>query len=687
MATGTSDADASTPGDVATISGIEFVTGNFGNDVFTGGDPLHAPGFESGQTEFFQPLGGNDTITGKAGRGWGAAVDYSSNASSAPVTVVLGNSDNLGTASDGFGGTDTLINVDLARGGAGNDSLMGGSYGQGVTGTFVEQFRGNAGNDTIDGGGSDTVIGAHGVTDRADYANSPFAVVVNLGTAPISGDFYGTGVITVNGGTALDGFDSVPGGSVQPYTDRLIDINTLQGSNFNDTLVGGNPAFDNNERFEGLAGNDSLDGGSGNDEADYSSSPFAVVVNLGTSDLIGDFYGAGVVTVAGGTALDGFDSVPGGSVQPYTDTLVSMEWARGGDFNDTLIGGANVLERLIGGIGNDSIDGGSMTGVNYAAYVIAGTAVNATISNGSGTALNDGQGGTDTLVNINGLWGSNFNDELNGGQGDQWFRGGGGNDTIRGGADTDTVSYASDPNGVIVNLSGSPVVVGSETVGGGTARDGWGGIWGMQGTDTLMNIENVDGSTFNDTLIGNDGDNVINGKGGSDSLVGGAGNDTYRIVPEDLSGTDAVRINDASGADHIVAVTSGDDVEDVAAVFFERIGNDLVIAGGAVTVQDHYSGQAVEDLQFEGSASAFGHDLGTGTYNLATSLTGGNGNDVIAGSSAAETLDGGAGNDLLFGAGGDDVLIGGADNDLLLVGGAGQDTVTGGAGNDTVSCW
>ena len=191
---------------VATISAIEFVVGTSGNDVFTGGDPLHAPGFETGQAEFFQPLGGNDTITGKAGRGWSTGVDYST--STAPVTVVLGNSNNIGTASDGFGGTDTLIDVDLVRGGAGNDSLTGGSYSQGASGTFVEQFRGNAGNDTIDGGGSDTVIGAHGVTDRAEYNSSPFAVVVNLGTDTISGNYYGTGVITVNGGTALDGFDS-----------------------------------------------------------------------------------------------------------------------------------------------------------------------------------------------------------------------------------------------------------------------------------------------------------------------------------------------------------------------------------------------------------------------------------------------------------------------------------------------
>jgi Ca2+-binding RTX toxin-like protein len=512
LALGTSDADpnhgdAVNPagGDVATVSSIEFVVGTFGNDVFTGGDLLHAPGLETGQTEFFQPLGGNDTITGMAGRGWNAAVDYATNTSLQPVSVVLGNSDNIGTASDGFGGTDTLIDVDQARGGAGNDLLVGGSYGQGASGVFVEAFRGNAGNDTIDGGGSDTVIGAYGVTDRVEYNNSPFAVVVNLGTAPISGTPYGT----VNAGTARDGFDSLGGD-----TDTLIDINVVRGSNFNDTLIGGNPKFDNNERFEGLAGNDFIDGGSGNDEADYSSSTAAVLVNLDT-----------------GTAADGF----GG-----TDTLVSMEWARGGDFNDKLIGGSNALERFTGGAGNDSIDGGSMTGVNYASFILGGTSgANASVANGVGTASDDGQGGTDTLMNINGLWGSNFNDTLTGGVGDQWFIGSGGNDAIDGGEDIDTVSYASDPNGVTVDLDT------------GTATDGWGGIWGLQGTDTLISIENVEGSNFNDSLTGDDGENTLAGGGGNDVLTGGFADDIFDYNALSDAGTTGDVITDfqAGGGD------------------------------------------------------------------------------------------------------------------------------------------
>jgi VCBS repeat-containing protein len=46
------------------------------------------------------------------------------------------------------------------------------------------------------------------------------------------------------------------------------------------------------------------------------------------------------------------------------------------------------------------------------------------------------------------------------------------------------------------------------------------------GNDTLINIENLTGSPFADTLIGDDQNNVINGGGGNDLIKGGAGDDT-----------------------------------------------------------------------------------------------------------------------------------------------------------------
>src|SRR6185503_11756810 len=144
LSAGTSTAEGST----ATVSGIEQVFGTAGNDTLTGGDPLHAPGEENGDAEMFRPGAGNDTVTGAEGAGWITIVDYSTSASA--VSVTLGNSDNLGTAAGADIGTDTLVNVDRVRGGAGNDVLSGGSYSTTANGNFGEHFRGNAGNDTID---------------------------------------------------------------------------------------------------------------------------------------------------------------------------------------------------------------------------------------------------------------------------------------------------------------------------------------------------------------------------------------------------------------------------------------------------------------------------------------------------------------------------------------------------------
>ena len=55
----------------------------------------------------------------------------------------------------------------------------------------------------------------------------------------------------------------------------------------------------------------------------------------------------------------------------------------------------------------------------------------------------------------------------------------------------------------------------------GTAQD-----TGGAGSDTLISIENLTGSAFDDTLTGDGDDNVLSGLAGDDTLDGGAGNDT-----------------------------------------------------------------------------------------------------------------------------------------------------------------
>ncbi len=456
-----------------TLISIENVLGTAGNDVFTGGDPAHdTDSFGNNIRELFRGNGGNDTITGGSGNGFFTIADYGNNSSSQPVSANL----STGTASDGRGGTDTLVNVDMLIGGAGNDTLVGGSLSRSEHGIFFEQFRGNAGNDTFNGNNANTG-GQDATSDRADYSNnsSTQAVNVNLGT-----------------GVALDG----RGG-----TDTLIDIDQVRGGAGNDTLTGGS----GKDRLDGGAGNDTIDGGAGSDGVWFLQSTAAVIVNLSAGSIT-----VNGVTVAAATANDGM----GG-----TDTLINIEDVRGSDFNDYIRGSddVNVRQVLQGDAGNDTIDGGA--GIDFATYagvplVLGG--INAFIENGSGT-VNDKLGGTDTLINIEGLAGTHSNDILSGGLGDQWFHGNGGSDTIDGGFGNDWVIYGRDPSGVTINL------------GAGTATDGWNGLGGLLalgGTDTLISIENAEGSDYADTITGSSGANELRGRAGNDTLNGGAGNDT-----------------------------------------------------------------------------------------------------------------------------------------------------------------
>ncbi|MFK0331567.1 DUF5801 repeats-in-toxin domain-containing protein [Rhizobium sp. NPDC090275] len=101
----------------------------------------------------------------------------------------------------------------------------------------------------------------------------------------------------------------------------------------------------------------------------------------------------------------------------------------------------------------------------------------------------------------------------------------------------------------------------------------------------------------------------------------------------------------------------------------------------SLMVLDQFRGNSgIELLKFNDGGYFAGYSLGNTSYNIASGLTGGSGNDLIAGSGAHDTLVGGGGNDLIFGGGGNDTLSGGLGNDLL-VGGAGADKFVWGTEN------
>jgi Ca2+-binding RTX toxin-like protein len=235
------------------------------------------------------------------------------------------------------------------------------------------------------------------------------------------------------------------------------------------------------------------------------------------------------------------------------DTYISIENIRGTNFNDVLTGDANnnVLE---GGLGTNTLNGGG--GFDVASYEHATAGV--TVSLIAPGSQPTGGAGTDTLTNIEGLRGSNFNDTLIG-NGSSVLEGGAGNDQLIGqSGQGDTASYEHATAGVSVNLA---ITVQQDTHGAGL--------------DTLTNIANLSGSHFNDTLTGDAHDNVLFGNGDHDTFVfnktapGGIGHDT---IGDFVSGQDNIKLDylaftpgDANSfstwlSGHVTTVNSGSDL-------------------------------------------------------------------------------------------------------------------------------
>ncbi|MBK8814010.1 MAG: calcium-binding protein [Methylococcaceae bacterium] len=115
--------------------------------------------------------------------------------------------------------------------------------------------------------------------------------------------------------------------------------------------------------------------------------------------------------------------------------------------------------------------------------------------------------GTEKNELISGFGG---NDSIAGGLGNDVLVGGVGDDNLDGGFGIDRAEYNTATSGVTVNLT---ITTPQNTIGAGI--------------DSIINIENVSGSRFDDTLTGNATANVISGHEGNDTLTGGEGVDKF----------------------------------------------------------------------------------------------------------------------------------------------------------------
>ena len=226
--------------------------------------------------------------------------------------------------------------------------------------------------------------------------------------------------------------------------------------------------------------------------------------------------------------------------------------------------------------------------------------------------------------------GGTGNDYIHGGNGNDSLVGGGGRDTIYGGAGNDVIR--SSGQGVYDGQGGNDIVYAGlgtpETLRGGAGTDmldttSFSGDYRVDlasgatnyAGESFIQFENLRAGSGDDTLLGTNDRNVMQGGNGDDRISGRDGNDSLY----------------GQNGDDYLGGGSGND--------YMRGGND----------NDRMSGHGGNDRMY-GDA----------------------GNDWMAGQDGDDLLNGGLGDDTLSGGAGDDVLIGSTGRDVMT-GGSGED--------------
>jgi hypothetical protein len=132
-----------------------------------------------------------------------------------------------------------------------------------------------------------------------------------------------------------------------------------------------------------------------------------------------------------------------------------------------------------------------------------------------------------SMTGANTITGSAQSDSILGGSGNDRVTIGEGNDTVDGNGGTDTVSFAGRALGVNVTLNSTAAVAFSPVVdSAGTLGTAVGSIVDVENVTGTSQADTIRGDTVNNTIDGGSGNDVIYGYAGADSLVGGGGNDT-----------------------------------------------------------------------------------------------------------------------------------------------------------------
>jgi Ca2+-binding RTX toxin-like protein len=654
---GTSNDDSVTAGDsvvrnidLADGSSDTFITSNAGANAWqiTGNDAGTLSNVTFLNAENLTGNTGNDTFTFADTASVSGTIDGSTGTDELDFSnyVTLGASVNL----------DNLVEIETLTGSAFtsdtiNAKVAGSSFtinngtpsdADGIAFTNFDNLNGGAGNDnfTFNSGATISSIDGAGGTNLLTLSGDNDAVTFNAAGSSVGYDGSVTGVTTFANVNSID---------TGMGTDTLTGLNavatwTLDGSTDNYTGSGRSATF---------TGVEALIGGSSIDTFNLSGTP--------TANLFGGA-GADVFNLANGTqvnaTIDGqadSDSLVFNGTTAETIALAAVGVVDGFSGSSTTVQTFDNVNVVQGGSGADTLQG---TGVSATynlnttgnSYVEGATS----LSFGGIETLNAGLNGD--IFNVTGTHSTNIN--ANAGTDLIQFQTNGSNLTgaVDAGDGTDIVDYSL--------LSASVTV----------------------GINDFMNVEVINGSQANDTLIGSTAGSMFNiqtpNSGNVDStlsftsfetLQGGAGNDAFTMSDEasisaliGSSGVDSLDLSAFSSA-RSVALTAG-----LADGF---AGSDASI--GTFTGIDNLTGSGQAD-SLTGVDANSTWDIGLDTYTTSSrtlnytsfeTLIGNGSRDIFnVTSNSTANLIGGAGDDSFSLADG-----------VTLMGSA-----NGGSGNDTV---